>query len=281
MALRSSWEGFLKLNLLSVPVKAYSASVGGRGKIGFHQIHAGCGERIRHKKVCPVHGEVANADIVPGYEYAKGQYVVVEPGEIEQLRTQNEKAINIDVFIRPGDLDPVYYTGRTYYLAPDGRVGEKPYAVLQRVMSEANRQAVAQIVFSGREQLVLIRPAGRVLAMNLLYYADQVKKPEAFADEAPEVEPSAKEMQLAEALVEASTAEDFDFSRYHDEYETQLAELIEKKAKGEKITGPRAKREEPVVINLMDALRQSLDRTQKGAKKGKPRRTGGRKRKTG
>jgi DNA end-binding protein Ku len=269
MALRSSWEGFLKLNLLSVPVKAYSAGVIGRGKIGFHQIHAGCGERIRHKKVCPIHGEVTNDQIVPGYEYAKGQYVIVEPGEMDKLRTENDKAINIDVFIRPEDLDPVYYSGRTYYLTPDGKVGEKPYAVLQRVMGEVNRYALARVVFSGREQLALLRPVEGLLVMTLLNYDDQVRKPAAFQDEVPDTEPSAKERQLAEALVDASTAEDFDYSRYEDEYEAKLAQLIEAKAKGQKIVAPRHQ-EEPAVINLMDALRRSLHQTRNGARKRKP-----------
>lgn len=268
MALRSSWEGFLKLNLLSVPVKAYSATVSARGKISFNQLHANCGERIRYQKVCPVHGDVTKDEIVPGYQYAKRQYVVVLPDEMDKLRTENDKAINIDVFIQPKSLDPVFYSGRSYYLVPDGKVGEKPYAVLQRVMNETDRFAVARVVISNREQLALLRPIDGVLVMTLLTYDAQVRKPAAVKDEIPDVEPAAKEIELAEALVKASTAKDFDFSKYEDEYEAKLAKLIEAKAKGKEIVGPE-RTEEPAVINLMDALRKSLNQTGKHARTAK------------
>src|SRR4051794_26714907 len=157
MASRTSWEGYLRLNLLSVPVKAYSATVSGKGKIGFHLIHAKCNNRIRYQKVCPTHGEVPNDEIVSAYEFAKGKYVVIDDEEREKLLPENDKAITIDTFIRPGDLDPIYYGDRSYYLVPDGRVAQKPYAVLQQVMAERERMAVAQMIFSGREQVVLIR----------------------------------------------------------------------------------------------------------------------------
>jgi len=269
MAFRSTWEGFLKLNLLSIPVKAFSAAVSERGKISFNQLHANCGERIRYQKVCPVHGDVTKDDIVPGYQYAKNQYVIVMPEELDKLRTENDKAINIDVFIQPKDLDPVYFSGRTYYLLPDGKVGDKPYAVLYRVMDETHRYAVAKVVFSNREQVAIIRPVEGVLAMTLLSYDDQVRKPSAFKDELPHVEPAAKELELAEALVKASTEKDFDFSKYQDEYEAKLATLIEAKAKGQEITRPAAA-DEPAIVNLMDALRKSLGQAGKRGRVPRP-----------
>ena len=266
MSLRSSWEGFLKLNLLSVPVKAFSSTVSGSGKIRFHQIHSGCGSRIRHKKVCPIHGEVSNEEIESGYEYTKGQYVIVEADELNKVRQEDEKSVTIDVFIHPDALDPMYSTGRTYYLTPDGKVGQKPYAVLRQVMSDQKRYAIARIVMSGRQQLVLIRPVEGLLVMTLLSFEDQVKKPATFQDEAPEVELPRKEVELAEMLVNASTVDDFDLSSYHDEYENELTELIEAKAKGKKIVDRRSS-ETPNVINLMDALRESLNQAKKSSKK--------------
>src|SRR5438445_448220 len=161
MALRSNWEGFLRFNLISVPVRAYSASTTGRGKIAFHQIHKGCGSRIKYKKVCPIHGEVSKDEIVSGYEIAKGEYVIVDPEELDKLRTENDKAISIDTFIRPESIDPIYFSERSYYLAPNGKVGQKPFAVLQKVMQDEKRFAVAQVVFAGREQLVLLRPVDK------------------------------------------------------------------------------------------------------------------------
>lgn len=261
MASRTSWEGYLKLDLLAVPVKAYNAAASGGGKIGFHLIHAKCHGRIRYKKVCPVHGEVPNDEIVSAYEVAKGQYVVVDPDDRKKLRPVDDKAITIDTFIRPGDLDPIYYGDRSYYLVPDGRVAEKPYVVLQRVMAEQDRYAVARIILSGREQIVLVRPVEGLLAMTVLNYDETVKKPAEFAGDVPEVTAAPKEMHLAESLVEASTTEHFDFAQYRDEYTGNLVNLLESKAKGKKVVRER-REEEPVVVNLMEALRKSLDHTQ-------------------
>ena len=240
MALHSNWEGFLRFNLISVPVRAYSAAVTGRGKIAFHQIHKDCNSRIQYKKFCPIHGEVTKDDIVSGYEISKGEYVLVDPEEIDKLRTENDKAINIDTFIRSDAIDPIYFTERSYYLVPSGKVGQKPYAVLQKVMTEHERSAVGQVVFAGREQLVLLRPLDGLLAMTMLSYDSQVKKPTSFEDEAPEVEITDKELKLAESLVEASTADHFDFSQYHDTYTSKLKELIEAKTSGRKIVAPRS-----------------------------------------
>src|SRR5262249_32365395 len=177
MASRTSWEGYLRLNLLSVPVKAYGATATGKGKIGFHLIHTKCHNRIRYEKVCPVHGEVPNDEIVSAYEFAKNQYVPIDRSEREKLLPENDKAITIDTFIRPGDLDPIYYGDRSYSLVPDGRVAQKPYAVLQQVMAERNRYAIAQMIFSGREQVVMIRAMDGMLTMTMLNYEDQIKKP--------------------------------------------------------------------------------------------------------
>lgn len=268
MALRSSWEGFLKLNLLSVPVKAYSTAISGRGKTSFHQLHADCGNRIKHQKVCPVHGEVSKDEIEQGYEYAKGQYIVIDDEELNAIRELDDKSIAIESFIHPDALDPVYCSGRSYYLTPGDKVGQNPYAVIQAVMSKQNRYAIAKVVFSGRQQLALIRPVEDLLVMMLLNFDEQIKKPAAFEDEAPpKSELSPKEIELAKTLIEASTDEKFDYSAYKDEYEAELTSLIEAKAKGKKIVAPRKHGEEPTVINLMDALRKSLQSAQKSGKK--------------
>jgi DNA end-binding protein Ku len=257
MAARTAWEGYLRLNLLSVPVKAYSATVSGRGKIGFHLIHAKCNSRIRYKKVCPIHGEVPNNEIVSGYEVADGQYVLMDKDVLAKLGASADKAITIDVFIRPAALDPVYYTDRTYYLVPDGEVGRQSYAVLRKVMSDDGRYAVATMVLSGRAQVVLIRPVDRLLAVTVLSYETQLKKPADFADEVPDVAAGAAEVKLAKTLVEASTADNFDFGKYQDEYTENVRKLIESKAAGKKAVSSRDNGE-PAIINLMDALRESL-----------------------
>jgi DNA end-binding protein Ku len=258
MALRSSWEGFLRLNLISVPVKAYSATQSGGGRISFHQIHAKCKNRIRYKKVCPVHGEVPNDEIVSGYEIAKGQYVLVKPEELKKLKSEADKSIEIDVFIKPHELDPLYFTDRSYYLTPSGKAGQKPYAVLQKVMADEDRYAVATMVFAGREQIVVIRPMRRLLTATVLSFADQIKSPKAFEEEVPDEKVDAQEVKLARTLIEASTDEKFDFDKYQDEYSTKVMKLIERRSAGKHVAAARAD-EEPAIINLMDALKQSLE----------------------
>lgn len=259
MAARPIWKGFLKLSLISVPVRAYSAAMAGHGEIHFHQIHAKCGNRIHHQKVCPTHGEVTKEELISGYERAKDEYVFVEPEELEQLRTESDKAITIQTFIQPDALDPLYYSDRKYYLVPDGPAGQKPFAVMQRVMTESGRYAVGQVVFAGHEETVLLRPLGRLVLMTMLNYESQMKKPSAYEDEVTTAKVSSEEMKLARTLLEAHTAAEFDFSQYKDLYTQRLTKLIEAKAAGRKILPPRREKE-PVVINFMDALRKSLDR---------------------
>ena len=259
---RSSWKGYIKLSLVSVPVQAFTASVSGGGEIHLNQLHEECHSRIRYKKVCPIHGEVPNDEIVTGYEYAEGQYVIVEGSELDKLRTESDRAINIDTFIDPADLDPIYYDGRTYYLVPDTPVGHKPYAVLYKAMEKQGKYGVAQVVFSGKEQLVLIRPYEGLLTMTMLSFDNQVRKPAAFRDEIVTSEVSQQELKLAEMLIDASTADKFDFPGYEDLYTKRLTELIEAKAAGKEIVSPPAE-EETQVINLMDALRQSVAKAKK------------------
>jgi DNA end-binding protein Ku len=264
---RSSWKGYLRLSLVSVPVQAFTASVSGGGEIHLNQLHAECNSRIRYKKVCPIHGEVSNDEIVSGYEYAKGQYVVVDPDELARLRQESDRAINIDTFIKPEQLDPIYYEGRTYYLVPDGPVGQKPYAVLYAGLEEQNRYGIARAVFSGKDQLVLLRPLDRLLVLTMLAYESQVRAPSAFHEELIDSKVTAEELRLAETLIKASSTDKFDFARYEDQYTSRLTELIEAKVAGKEIVAPPAAEEEDHVINLMDALRKSVQQAT-GGKRG-------------
>jgi DNA end-binding protein Ku len=259
MPARSAWKGFLKLSLVSVPVKAYTASASGGGEIHLNQLHAECNSRIQYKKTCPIHGEVRQDEIVSGYEYSKGQYVVVDPAELDKLRTADEKAIKIDTFVATDTIDAVYYSGKTYYLVPDGPVGQRSYSVIYQAMEQEKRYAVAQVVMHGREQLVLLRPMSGLLAMSILSYEHQVNKPAAFQEEAPSQEASAEELKLAKHLIATTTAKKFELSKYKDVYTQKLTQLIEAKVAGKEIVAPPV-HEEGQIINLMDALRNSLAR---------------------
>jgi len=262
MPARSSWKGFLKLSLVSVPVKAYTATASGGGEVRLNQLHAECHSRINYKKTCPIHGEIPNDQIVSGFEYSKGQYVIVDPEEVEKLRTPDEKAINIDAFVPPGTVDQTYFSGKSYYLIPDGPVGQKPYALLVQGMEEMKRHAVAQVVMHGRDQLVLIRPMEGLLNMAILNYDNQVTKPAAFEEEAPKAKAEPDELKLAKTLIEASSPKQFDFSKYKDHYTEKLTQLIEKKVAGEEVVAPPVHEHAPI-INLMDALKESLAKVQK------------------
>ncbi len=262
MAMRSSWKGYLKLSLVSVPVQAFNVLAASGGGLRFNQLHAACNSRIRYQKVCPIHGEVSKDEIVLGYEYAKGKYAIIDPDEIEKLRTESDKSIEIEEFIEPDMLDPMYLDGRNYYLVPDTPVGQKPYAVLQEAMAKRNRCGIARVVFSGKEQLVLVRPLDGLLMMSMLNYHAQLHKPEAVADEIHRPELARQEVKLAEMLIDASTAKKFDIAGYRDLYTERLTKLINAKVAGKEVVAQPEEEELPV-INLMDALKLSLNRSGK------------------
>jgi len=261
MAMRSSWKGTLKLSLVSIPVQAFNASPSGDGDIHFHQLHRPCHSRIRYQKVCPIHGEVSNDDIVLGYEYAKGEYAIVDAAELRSLRGENERAITLSEFIVPEQLDARHLDGRHYYLVPDAPAGPKPYAVLAQAMQERGRVGLASVVFSEKDQLVLIRPVDGVLMMSMLRYAGQVRDPSEVYDAQQSPKFTAKELKLAEMLIDASTSKKFDIASYADEYQRHLAALIEAKVEGKELVAAPAQKEVHV-INLMDALKQSLGQKQ-------------------
>jgi len=206
---------------------------------------------------------VPNEEIVSGYEVAKGQYVLVKPDELKKLRSDADKSIEIGVFVAPTEIDPLYYTDRSYYITPSGRAGAKPFAVLQRVMADEQRFAVGTMVMSGRENVVLVRPLGRLLAATVLSFANQIKSPKAFEEEVPEEKVAPEEVKLARTLIDASTDEKFDLEKYQDEYSARVMKLIERRSAGKVAKSP-GREEEPAIINLMDALRQSVEEAKHG-----------------
>jgi DNA end-binding protein Ku len=258
MVARSSWKGYLKLSLVAVPLKAYNATSEGSG-IQLNQLHDECHSRIRYQKTCPVHGQVSNDEIVSGYEFAKDQYVIVDTSEIQKLRPEGDKSIDIKQFIPASELDPIYDSGRTYYLVPDGPVGQKPYALIHSAMELEGTHAIGQVVISNREQLVRLRPIGKLIAMTVLTHAANVKLPAAFEDELVETKSTDKELELTRQLIQAMTSEEFDLGQYRDTYTERLSLLIQSKIEGEDLVTPPAIAE-PQVINLMEALKASVER---------------------
>ncbi len=265
MAPRSSWKGFIKLSLVSVPVKAFTANNTSE-EIRLNQLHKDCNTRVKYQKVCPEHGELTNDQIVSGYEFTKGQYVVIDPQEVSKLRKESDKSISISGFVRPEAVDPIYYAGRTYYLLPEGIAGGKPYALLHKGMADANVHAIATVVVAGREQLVLLRPMENMLVMTVLSYANKVKATDEFSRELEEQEMSDEEKALTSTLISASFVEDFKIKTFKDEYIENLGKLIKLRIDGKEIV-EAVEHEEPKIINLMDALKKSVAEAQAAAGK--------------
>ena len=265
MAARSVWKGFIRFGLVTLPVKAYSATASESG-VALNQLHKDCGMRIKYRKTCPEHGEVKGDQIVSGYQYSPDQYVIIDPNELEKLRSEKDKAVNIVAFIKPNAIDPAQYSGRTMYLVPDGPVGFKPYALLLRTMLEQENYAFAQVVFGAKDQVVLLRPTGGLLAMTFLSFASAVRPASEFAAEVPKAETGAQELKMAHMLVESMVDKDFDFKQYKDTYDERLLQLVESKVAGKQIVTP------PVddlqqIPDLMEALKKSLETAKPQKKK--------------
>lgn len=258
--MRASWKGYLTVNLVTFQVEAYNSLESGRGEIHFHQLHKKDHQRIRYKKTCPVHGEVSNDEIVTGYEYAKGKYVEIDPGELDELRTKRERSLNLDSFVAAEQIDPIYFDGRSYYLAPVGQHSAEPYALVHAAMRKLDRWGVGQVIFAGKEQLVVVRPIDDVLVMELLNYPEQIRSAQLLKFERAKVE--TKKEKLAEQLIEAATEKNFDLGQYRDHYQEKLKDLIQAKIEGREVVAPE-QAEEPEVINLMDALRKSVQASQR------------------
>ena len=182
---------------------------------------------------------------------------MVDPDELDKLRTESDKAIQIDAFIAAGTLDPIYSNGKSYYLAPDGPVAQKGYAVLWRGMVEEKRHALAEVVMHGKEHVVWLRPVDGVIVVSQLHYDHQVTKPAALAAEVPKPEPMPQEMQLLRTLMAKCTPKQLDLAKYQDRYTAKLTQLIEAKVAGQEIVAAPASQPGPV-INLVEALQQSL-----------------------
>ena len=254
---RSSWKGYLKLSLVSVPVKGYTAHKSA-GEVRLNQLHEACHSRIKYKKTCPIHGEVPNDEIVSGYEYSDGQYMVIEPEEIDKLRTEVEKrAVNIDAVVRADSIDPVYFTDKTYYLLPDGAIGQKPYALIQQCLADDELQAIGRVTLFGREELVAVRPAENLLAMTALKYEAEVTHAESLDEEIETPNLDREELNLTKTLLKSFQKKKFSIAGYKDPYIERLRRLVEAKVEGKELVTP-PETEEPQVINLMDALKRSV-----------------------
>lgn len=256
MAARATWKGYLKISLVNIPIRVFPAT-DAAATVSFNQLHRECRSRIQQKRWCPTcQTEVPNTDLVKGYEFEKGKYVVLDEEDIAKVRSESTRVINIVQFADAKTIDPVYVE-KPYYLAPDGNVAAEAFAVMREGM--AGKAAIGKLALYGREYLVAIQPRENGLVMFTLRHASEVRAMSAI-DELKTVPSKIKpdEIRLARQVIGNFESEG-DLTQYEDDYQIELRKIIEAKIAGEEIVAPKEEAP-PKVVNLMEALRQSLER---------------------
>jgi DNA end-binding protein Ku len=254
MAPHSLGTGTISFGLVSIPVRLYTAA--SSGNVSFNLLHAKCGSRIKQQTFCPVCNEVVDrGSLVRGYEFAKDQYARVADEELKSLEGEASKIIDIAEFVPLQSVDPIYFE-KTYYLGPD-KGGDKAYRLLADAMEKGGRVALAKFVMRGKESLVLIRPAQGGLMLHTMYFADEVRDFSEI-DRGQSAKIKSGELDLALQLIDGLANDEFRPEQYQDEYRNRVLELINQKVEGKEVTvaGPQAPRAQ--VIDLMDALKESL-----------------------
>ena len=270
MAPRAYWKGYLKLSLVSCPVALFPAS-SEREKISFHQLNKKTGNRIKYRKVdAETENEVDASDIVKGYEVGKGEYIELEPEELEAVAIESTRTIEIDEFVPKNEIDDLYLNN-PYYLVPDGEVGQQAFAVIREAIRKQGMVALGRVVFTSREHVMALEPRGKGLLGVTLRYPYEIRNEEQYFDEVEDEKIPKDMLELATHIVETKSGH-FNPDKFEDHYENALKELLKKKRAGEKIEAPK-EREPAKVINLMDALRRSVSAERAGGARRKPSRS--------
>ena len=263
MAARPTWKGYLKISLVNIPVKVFPAT-DASATISFNQLHVECQTRIQQKRWCPTcQKDVPNTDIVKGYEFEKGRWVVVGDEDIDKVRVDSTRVINLEKFTDDVEVDPIYLD-KPYYLAPDGPVAKEAFAVIREGMK--GKAGIGKVALYGREYLIKVQPRERGLVMYTLRHASEIRSMDAI-DELADMPETVKPAEVALAQQVIGTFEgSIDFSDYRDDYQAGLREIIDAKIAGREVVAPEVQ-EPPKVVNLMEALRRSLDSISATAKK--------------
>jgi len=264
MPARPTWKGYLKISLVNIPVKVFPAT-DAAATLSFNQLHAECQTRIQQKRWCPHHQrEVPNSEIVKGYEFEKGRYVVVSDEDMEKVRVESTRVINLETFTDDTAIDPIYLE-RPYYLAPDGPVAREAFAVIREGMQ--GKAGIGKVALYGREYLVKVQPRDKGLVMYTLRHANEIRSMDAI-EELDDMPTSVKadEVKLARQVI-GTFEGDVDFTSYKDDYQVGLREIIDAKIEGREIVTQEIEAP-PKVVNLMEALRKSLDTIGANKKKG-------------
>jgi len=256
----SVWSGYLTFGLISMPVRLFS---GARSSgISFNMLHRTDKQRIKQQYFCPADNQVVDrSDIVKGYEFRKGEYIVIEPEEIKKIEPKTAKTMEILEFVKSSEVDPVYFES-SYYMLPE-EAGRRPYALLTKALEESEYVAIAKLTMHNREYTVFLRPHEGGMMLHTMYYEEEVRKVEGFG--APDVDLKDAEVKVAHQLIEA-LADEWDPKKYHDDFQENLKKLIEAKLEGGEVAEVEKPKKLAPVIDLMAALKQSLAQTE-GKKK--------------
>jgi DNA end-binding protein Ku len=255
MPARAYWTGQLRLSLVSIPVQLYAATKTA-SRIAFHQIHQPSGKRIRYEKVVPGLGPVENGEIVKGYEVDKGRYITVTDDDLDSVRIEAKKVIDLVRFVDQTAIDPLYFD-RPFFVVPDGEGNEEAYVVLRQALKDTNQVGLGQMAIRGQGSLVAVKSCGRGILLETLRYADEVRRSDAFFADIPDLKFDTDLVDLAKELIQRKKGP-FKPEEFKDAYTVALRELLDRKIKNEPI---REAPDEPttgVVIDLMEALKRSL-----------------------
>ena len=260
MAARAYWKGQIRLALVSIPVEIFTATKSG-ATIAFNQIHEPTGKRIKYEKVVPGIGPVDADEIVKGYQYEKGSYVLLDDEEIEAVKLESKKTLELTQFVNHDEIDVLYFE-KPYYVVPADDLAEEAYIVLREALRRTKKVGIGQLAMRGREYMVSLKPCGRGIVLETLRYADEVYKAQNYFRDIENEEADEELLELAEALIDRKSAK-FDPGKFHDRYIEALEDLIERKRKGKTIhtdedEGKPAKGMN--VVDLMAALKRSIDK---------------------
>jgi DNA end-binding protein Ku len=254
---RAYWQGYLRLSLVSIGVELYAASASS-DKTALHQIHKPSGKRVRYEKVAPGVGPIENSDIVKGFEIGDDSYVVLEPEELDEIKLESSRAIELVQFVDRDEIDPRYFE-RPYYLAPEGDVSTEGYVVIREALRASGKVGLGRLTMRGRESLVAIVPLGKGLLVETLRYANELRAAEPFFSEIADSAGDEEMISLATELIERKTRP-FDPKAFKDAYAEALRDLVERKREGRAIvvTGEEERRGPGKVIDLIEALKRSV-----------------------
>ena len=255
MPMRAYWSGNIRLSLVSIPIQVVPATKTG-AKISFHQIHKPSGARIRYQKVVPDIGPVDTDDIVKGYELEKGKYVLLDDKEIDKLKLEAKKTLDLVQFVNANEIDPIYFE-RPFFVLPEDEEDDEAFIVLREALKKTKKIGLGQIVIRGKGTIVALKSCGKGMLLETLRYTDELKKADSAFSKIKSEKPDDDMLDLAEELIERKTKK-FDPAAFKDAYEEALRELIEAKAEHRQVRQIEETRPTAKVIDLMDALRKSV-----------------------